>query len=121
MSGGGSSNKKADKKAEPVVPGTSPLMTQPAFMPGNQNALAEQLAAGSYGSMPDIMQMLTQTFTPMQVLDTRPPPAPTTPAPVAPTPKPPKPSRPTLPGRNQGNGARGSFLNNRRYSGGRDG
>ena len=43
---------------------------------------------GGYGSMPDIMQMLTQTFTPMQVLDTRPgaTPAPTTPTPTTPAP-----------------------------------
>jgi hypothetical protein len=92
----------AAKKAAPtVIPGTSPMMTQPAFMGNNQNLLAQQLSAGGYGSMPDLMQMLTQTFTPMQVLDTRTPPpapAPTTPAPVTPTPKPPTQGRPGLQG-----------------------
>jgi hypothetical protein len=68
MSGGSSGGKKKseDKKAEPAIPGTGPMMTQPAFMGDNQSLLAQQLAAGGYGSMPDIMQMLTQTFTPMQ-------------------------------------------------------
>jgi hypothetical protein len=92
MSGGGSSGKKKTetKAAEPAIPGTGPMMTQPAFMGDNQNMLAQQLAAGGYGNMPDIMAMLTQTFTPMQVLDTRPvPPAPApSPTPAAPTPTP---------------------------------
>ena len=83
MSGDDSNKKKKSSKAkdEPVIPGTGPMMTQPAFMGDNQNLLAQQLAAGGYGSMPDIMQMLTQTFTPMQVLDTRPG---ATPAPAPP-------------------------------------
>jgi hypothetical protein len=86
MSGGGSSKKSSStptKAAEPAIPGTGPMMTQPAFMGDNQNMLAQQLAAGGYGAQPDLMAMLTQTFTPMQVLDTRPgaTPPPTTTAP----------------------------------------
>ena len=101
MSGGGSSKKKTETKAaEPAIPGTGPMMTQPAFMGDNQNMLAQQLAAGGYGNMPDIMAMLTQTFTPMQVLDTRPIP-PASPTPATPTPAPalttptPRPTRPS--------------------------
>jgi hypothetical protein len=113
MSGGGSSKKKSEKKAEPAIPGTGPMMSQPAFMGDNQSLLAQQLAAGGYGSMPDLMQMLTQTFTPMQVLNTQPgaTPAPT-PTPT-PTPKPAKPNRPTLPGV-------GGYKPTYSYNGGRD-
>ena len=68
----GGKKKKGKAKDEPAIPGTGPMMEQPAFMGDNQNLLAQQLAAGGYGSMPDIMQMLTQTFTPMQVLNTQP-------------------------------------------------
>ena len=96
MSGGGSSKKKSSTTAaqnEPSIPGTGPMMTQPAFMGDNQNMLAQQLAAGGYGNMPDIMAMLTQTFTPMQVLDTRPVPPPS-PTPATPTPAP-APTTPT--------------------------
>jgi hypothetical protein len=85
MSGGGSSKKKSSssKKAEPAIPGTGPMMTQPAFMPGNDNLLAQQLAAGGYGSVPDLLSMFQQTFTPLQVLNTQPgaAPTPTTPQP----------------------------------------
>jgi hypothetical protein len=101
MSGGSSGKKSTPKKDEPsAIPGTGPMMTQPAFMGDNQNMLAQQLAAGGYGSMPDIMAMLTQTFTPMQVLDTRPVPPPS-PTPATPTPAPalttptPRPTRPS--------------------------
>ena len=86
MSGGSSSKKSTPKKDEPsTIPGTGPMMTQPAFMGDNQNMLAQQLAAGGYGTQPDLMAMLTQTFTPMQVLNTQPgaAPAPTTPAPAS--------------------------------------
>jgi hypothetical protein len=102
MSGGGSSKKRNTpaKAAEPGIPGTGPMIEQPAFMGDNQNMLAQQLAAGGYGSMPDLMAMLTQTFTPMQVLDTRPVPPPS-PTPATPTPAPalttptPRPTRPS--------------------------
>jgi len=84
MSGGDSKPKTGTKKNEPTgaIPGTSPLMTQPAFIGDNQNMLAQQLAAGGYGQVPDLMSMLNQTFTPMRVLDTRPgaAPAPSTPS-----------------------------------------
>jgi hypothetical protein len=128
MSGGSSGGKKTEKKKdEPAIPGTGPMMSQPAFMGDNQSLLAQQLAAGGYGSMPDIMQMLTQTFTPMQVLNTQPgatpTPAPTptpTPTPVQ-TPRPTRPNRPTLPDRNHNGqlGARGNIMDH--YRGGRDG
>ena len=86
MSGGSSGKKSTPKKDEPsAIPGTGPMMTQPAFMGDNQNMLAQQLAAGGYGNMPDLMAMLTQTFTPMQVLDTRPGAAPAPGTPSTPT------------------------------------
>jgi hypothetical protein len=91
MGGSSGSKPKTDTKTnEPTgtIPGTSPLMTQPAFIGDNQNLLAQQLAAGGYGQVPDLIAMLSQTFTPMQVLDTRPgaAPAPTTPTtPTTPT------------------------------------
>jgi len=84
----GSKPKTGTKKDEPTgtIPGTSPLMTQPAFIGDNQNLLAQQLAAGGYGQVPDLMSMLSQYFTPMQVLDTRPGAAPSTPTtPTTPT------------------------------------
>jgi hypothetical protein len=87
MSGGSSGKKSTPKKDEPsAIPGTGPMMTQPAFMGDNQNMIAQQLAAGGFGTQPDLMTMLTQTFTPMQVLNTQPgaTPAPTTPAPTTP-------------------------------------
>jgi hypothetical protein len=88
MSGGSSGKKSTPKKDEPsAIPGTGPMMTQPAFMGDNQNMLAQQLAAGGFGTQPDLMAMLTQTFTPMQVLNTQPgaapPPTTTTPPPPA--------------------------------------
>jgi len=93
---GGSSSSKpktSGKTDEPsgTIPGTGAMMTQPAFMGDNQNMLAQQLAAGGYGQAPDLMSMLSQYFTDMQVLDTRPgavatPSTPTTPTtPTAPT------------------------------------
>jgi hypothetical protein len=90
MSGGGSSKKKSSssKKPEPAVPGSGPMMTQPAFMPGNDNLLAQQLAAGGYGSVPDLLAMFQQTFTPMQVLNTQPGAAPAPATTPTPTPSP---------------------------------
>ena len=95
MSGGSSSKKKTeDKKAEPTIPGTGAMMTQQPFMGDNQNLLAQQLAAGGYGNVPDLLAMFQQTFTPMQVLDTRPG---ATPAPGIPsTPSTPSQSTPQL-------------------------
>lgn len=85
-SSGGSSKKWTDQfnkkdEAKGTVPGTSPLMTVQPFIGDSQNMLAQQLAAGGYGQVPDLMSMLSQTYSPMQVLDTRPgaTPAPTTP------------------------------------------
>lgn len=73
---GGSS--ATGSKDEPM-PGTGKTMTQQPFIGDSQNMLAQQLAAGGYGNAPDLMTMLSQTYSPMQVLDTRPGAAPTTP------------------------------------------
>lgn len=74
MSGGGSSSKKKTeaKKAEPVIPGTGPMMTQQPFMPGMDMALAQQLAAGYGGDPASFLAQFQQTYAPMQLLDTRP-------------------------------------------------
>lgn len=74
MSGGGSSSKKKTeaKKAEPVIPGTGPMMTQQPFMPGMDMALAQQLAAGYGGDPASFLTQFQQTYAPMQLLDTRP-------------------------------------------------
>jgi len=75
MSGGGSggSKKKTEtKKDEPVIPGTGPMMTQQPFMPGMDNALAQQLAMGYGGDPATYLAQLMQTYAPMQILDTRP-------------------------------------------------
>lgn len=68
--GGSKTTPKKDETT--AIPGTGAMMTQPAFIGDNQNMLAQQLAAGGYGNVPDLMSMLSQTFTPMQILDTRP-------------------------------------------------
>lgn len=116
MSGGGSSSKKkTDKKAEPVIPGTGPMMTQPAFMPGMDMALAQQLAAGYGGDPASFLAQFQQTYAPMQLLDTRPQPAPATPTPTTPTPTTPPANRPPRRGNLSG---RGSIFD--RYNGGRD-
>lgn len=90
MSGGNFNS----KKDEPM-PGTGATMTQQPFIGDSQNMLAQQLAAGGYGNAPDLMSMLSQTYSPMQVLDTRP-------GAVA-TPTTPTTTTPTTGGGNKGN------------------
>lgn len=97
MSGGGSDKKKNRKKDEPQE--ASPAMvTQPAFMPGMDSMLAQQLSMGGYGDPSSLMASFAPIFTPMQIQDMRPgaTPTPATPAPVTPQPNNPAPSTPGL-------------------------
>ena len=73
-------------KAQPAATGTQTpqqaTMTIPAFMPGMQQALADQLAMG-YGQQPaDLMTYLSSIYKPMTVPDysAQATPAPATPA-----------------------------------------
>lgn len=65
MSGGGSTSiKKTDKKKdEPAAPTPGP--TVPAFMPGMDNMLAQQLAAGGYGNPSDLLDYFQKIYSPM--------------------------------------------------------
>ena len=85
MSGGGG-GKKEDTKSTNT---TMPMDTVQPAMPGQLNALSQQLASG-YGQAPaDIMSQLMQYYAPMSLPDYGPQPTPT------PTPKPaPTPAKP---------------------------
>lgn len=76
---GGSDKKRKKKEEEPVA---GPTYSQPAFMPGMDSMLAQQLSAGGYGDPSSLMAAFAPVFTPMQMPDYRPgaTPAPTTPS-----------------------------------------
>lgn len=84
---GGSSGKRtsATKTDEPKAQAT---YSQPAFMPGMDNMLAQQLAQGGYGDLSSLLASFAPIFTPMTLPDNRPvaTPAPATPAPATPAP-----------------------------------
>lgn len=48
--------------------------TVPAFMPGMDNMLAQQLSAGGYGAAPDLLAYMNAIHTPMQIPTTTMPP-----------------------------------------------
>lgn len=99
MSGGGGGSSK--KKETPT---TMPTDTVQPAMPGQLDALSQQLAAG-YGQAPaDVMAQLMQYYAPMSLPDYSPQPAPT------PTPTPtPKPTPIPTPTPTRGIIGRGSF------------
>lgn len=84
--GGGGGGSGGSKDKNPTV---MPMDTVQPAMPGQLDALSQQLAAG-YGQAPgDIMANLMQYYAPMSLPDYSPQPAPTTPAkPTKPTPAP---------------------------------
>jgi hypothetical protein len=83
MSGGG--GKKEDTKSTNT---TMPMDTVQPAMPGQLNALSQQLASG-YGQAPaDIMSQLMQYYAPMSLPDYGPQPTPTPAPKPAPTPAP---------------------------------
>src|SRR5690348_4139784 len=66
MSGGGGSSggkKPSNKKDEPAAP--TPGSTVPAFMPGMDNMIAQQLQAGGYGNANDLLGYFQQLYSPM--------------------------------------------------------
>ena len=78
---GGSSKKSTTDNAAATPTPQQATMTMPAFMPGMQQALADQLAAG-YGQQPaDLMTYLSSIYKPMTVPDYSAQPAPATPSP----------------------------------------
>ncbi len=65
---GGSSKKK--KSNEPTITAANrPTYTAPGAMPGQLDALSQQLAMGYGQSQPDIMAMLNQVYQPMNLPD----------------------------------------------------
>ena len=84
---GGSSKKSTTPSAAATPAPQQATMTMQPFMPGMQQALADQLGAG-YGQSPnDLMTYLSSIYKPMQVPDYSAKPTTTTPAPApAPTP-----------------------------------
>jgi hypothetical protein len=79
MSGGGSSSKKktTPKAAEPA-PAPTPGPTVQPFMPGMDNMLAQQLAAGGYGNVGDLLSYFQQIYSPMTMPGSNTAPATTT-------------------------------------------
>lgn len=81
----GKNSKKSDQPATPAaIPQPAMQTIQPA-MPGQLEALAQQLSAGFGQPAPDMLAYIQQFHRPMQVPDYSPRPA-TTPAPATPTP-----------------------------------
>ncbi|TGR84610.1 hypothetical protein EN866_32915 [Mesorhizobium sp. M2D.F.Ca.ET.223.01.1.1] len=84
-----------------------PMDTVQPAMPGQLDALSQQLAAG-YGQAPnDVMAQLMQYYAPMSLPDYSPQPTPTTPTPTTPKPTTPTPTRPGGIIGGSGNGMRG--------------
>jgi hypothetical protein len=65
MSGGGSSKPKTTPKAAEPAPAPTPGPTVQPFMPGMDNMLAQQLAAGGYGNVGDLLSYFQQIYSPM--------------------------------------------------------
>nr|WMC99342.1 hypothetical protein RAR13_11860 [Aminobacter aminovorans] len=84
MSGGGDKNKQQANNGAAAAPATQPMMTVQPAMPGQLEAIAQQLGAGFGHPAPDMLDYIRQFHRPMQVPDYSAQPA-TTPNP-APTP-----------------------------------
>ena len=107
---GGDDKKKSKKQNEPTTPAQATYQ-QSAFLPGWDNSIAQQLAAGGYGDANSLMAAFAPIFTPMAIPDYRPGATPTTPTP---TPTTPTPTTPTQQGRQPR-----QYVH--KYNGGRDG
>ena len=83
----GGSSKKATSETPAATTPTQPMQTIQPSMPGQLEALAQQLSAGFGQSAPDMMSYLQQFYKPMQVPDYSSRPAAATPPPAA-TPSP---------------------------------
>ena len=109
---GGSSKKSTTDNAATPTPQQA-TMTMPAFMPGMQQALADQLAVG-YGQQPaDLMTYLSSIYKPMTVPDYSPQAAPT---PATPSPQSTATPAPRALGQS-GSQSKGPFLNRSRGRG----
>lgn len=69
MSGGSKSQTTTTPGATPATPGASNMMTLPGAMPGQLEAISQQLAGGFGQNPTDILTMLQQLHKPMQVQD----------------------------------------------------
>jgi len=97
MSGGGGGGNSGGSKKD-KSPTVMPMDTVQPAMPGQLDAISQQLSAG-YGQPPaDIMANLMQYYAPMSLPDYSPQPTPITPTPTPKTPKPSTPSGPKLGG-----------------------
>jgi hypothetical protein len=93
---GGSSKSAAPAATTPAAT-TRPTMTVPGAMPGQLDALSAQLSAGYGQSQPDILALLNQYYSPMQLPDYSPQPAPTPTTPTATTPAATTPAKTSVP------------------------
>lgn len=85
----GKNSKKNEQAATPVATQQQPMQTIQPAMPGQLDALSQQLAAGFGQSAPDMLSYLQQFYKPMQVPDYSQRPAAATPPPaVTPSPTP---------------------------------
>lgn len=82
----GGSSKKATNETPATTTPTQPMQTVQPSMPGQLEAIAQQLGAGFGQSAPDMMSYLQQFYKPMQVPDYSPQPAAATPNPAPTTP-----------------------------------
>lgn len=91
MSGGGKGAKAPDNNVTAQIPPWMMNMapqTMPAFGPGQQQMLANQLAMGGFGTSPANMKLLDQVYDPVTVMSQGPlPKTPTVPTTKTPTDK----------------------------------
>jgi len=66
---GGSSGGGSKKKTPQTTIMDRPTITVPGSMPGQLDALSQQLAMGYGQSQPDIMALLNQVYQPMKLPD----------------------------------------------------
>ncbi|ODT15810.1 MAG: hypothetical protein ABS35_30345 [Kaistia sp. SCN 65-12] len=66
---GGSSGGKKKANEPKVTVSNRPTITVPGSMPGQLDALSQQLAMGYGQSQPDIMSLLNQVYQPMTLPD----------------------------------------------------
>lgn len=90
---GGSSKKSTPSQAATPTP-AQPMQTIQPAMPGQLDALSQQLAAGFGQAQPDMLAYLQQFYKPMQIPDYSAQPAAATPPPAAPASEPATPGSP---------------------------
>jgi hypothetical protein len=78
MGDSSSSKKKTTPKAAEPAPAPTPGPTVQPFMPGMDNMLAQQLAAGGYGNVSDLLSYFQNIYSPMTMPGSNTAPATTT-------------------------------------------